>query len=52
MHRKCRNKSEKCNCFEEEAEKVPEEENVPESGEYLLVNKVLLNPTKEFVEPA
>ena len=37
---------------EEEATKVPEEENVPEKGEYLVVNKVLLKPAKEVVEPA
>ena len=37
---------------EEEAAKIPEVENIPEKGEYLVVNKFLLKPTKEFVEPA
>eukprot|EP00253_Pinus_taeda_P011013 PITA_11013 len=38
--------------IEEEAAKVIEEENVLEKGEYLIVNKVLLKPAKEIVEPA
>ena len=29
-----------------------EEENVPERGEYLVVNKILLKPAKEVDEPA
>ena len=35
-----------------EAEKVPEAENIPDRGEYLVVNKVLLKSTKEVVELA
>lgn len=31
---------------------MSEEENASEKGEYLVVNKVLLNPAKEVVEPA
>lgn len=30
---------------------VPEVENVPQTGEVLMMHKVLLKPTKEFVEP-
>ena len=30
---------------------VAEEENIPERGESLVVNKVLLKPAKEMVEP-
>eukprot|EP00253_Pinus_taeda_P011190 PITA_11190 len=36
----------------EEATKVIEEENVPEKGESLVVNKILLKSAKEIVEPA
>eukprot|EP00253_Pinus_taeda_P014867 PITA_14867 len=36
---------------EEEATKVIEEENVPEKGESLVVNKILLKLAKEIVEP-
>ena len=35
---------------EEEATKVIDEENVPEKGESLVVNKVLLKLAKEIVE--
>ena len=35
-----------------EAAKVPEAKNIPEKGESLIVNIVLLKPTKEVVEPA
>ena len=31
---------------------MPEEENVPEKGEFLVVNKVLLKRAKEVIEPA
>eukprot|EP00253_Pinus_taeda_P007772 PITA_07772 len=37
---------------EEEAAIVTEEENVPKRGESLVVNKVLLKPAKEIVEPS
>lgn len=37
---------------EEETTKVIEEENVPEKVESLVVNKILLKPAKEIVEPA
>eukprot|EP00253_Pinus_taeda_P024541 PITA_24541 len=37
---------------EEEAKTVIEEENVPERGESLAVNKVFLKPAKEIAEPA
>eukprot|EP00253_Pinus_taeda_P036346 PITA_36346 len=37
---------------EEEAAAVTEEENVPKGGESLVVNKVLLKPAKEIVEPS
>eukprot|EP00253_Pinus_taeda_P031890 PITA_31890 len=37
---------------EEEEAVVIEKENVRERGEYLVVNKVLLKPTKEIVEPS
>ncbi len=35
----------------EETTKVIEEENVLEQGESLVVNKILLKPAKEIVEP-
>jgi len=31
---------------------VEKEENIPERGEYLVVNKVFLKPAKEIVEPS
>jgi len=31
---------------------VTKEENIPERGEYLVVNKIFLKPTKEIVEPS
>ena len=37
---------------EEETTKIIEEENVLEKGESLVVNKVLLKPKKEVIEPA
>eukprot|EP00253_Pinus_taeda_P003923 PITA_03923 len=37
---------------EEEAVAVTKEEDVLERGEYLVVNKVLLKPAKEIVEPS
>eukprot|EP00253_Pinus_taeda_P027360 PITA_27360 len=38
--------------IEEETIALAEEENVPERGESLVVNKVLLKPSKEIVEPS